>query len=181
MSKELVIGDYARELASTRRMLAGLPDDRLDWRPHERSMSLGGLATHIANLLGWQAEILRRREFDLARVPPRRDPLRTGDAILEEFDARSVELERLLDEVELPALHDTWILRRGDQILFRAPRGIALRTFGLGHLIHHRGQLSLYRRLLGLPVPGMYGPSADDEEREARAAIEDAQSDTPVV
>jgi uncharacterized damage-inducible protein DinB len=163
MVKQLMIGDTTQEWASTRRMLERLPDEHMTWRPHEKSMTLGGLATHLINLLNWQIAILQYQEFDLSTVPLRREPLEKCADILGEFEANVGKLEKILAECDEKMLGEEWTLRHGDHIIRREPRAIAFRTFGLSHMIHHRAQLGVYLRLLDIPVPGIYGPSADEE------------------
>ncbi|MCY9532109.1 MULTISPECIES: DinB family protein [Paenibacillus] len=163
MVKQLIVGDAMQELATTRRILERLPEEHLTWKPHVKSMSLGGLATHLINLLNWQIAILRYPELDLSTVPNRREALEKRGAVLKEFDTNVVELERLLAECDENALAEEWTLRNGDHIILRQPRAIALRTFGISHMIHHRAQLGVYLRLLDIPLPGLYGPSADEE------------------
>ncbi len=135
----------------------------MSWQPHSKSMTLGGLATHLINLLNWQIAILLQPEFDLSAVPVRREALQRREEVLEEFDANVAKLEKLLAECDEDALGQEWTLRNGDHIIQRQPRALALRTFGLSHMVHHRAQLGVYLRLLDIPVPGLYGPSADEE------------------
>lgn len=163
MVKHLIIGDVAQEMASTRRILERIPDEHLAWRPHEKSMTLGGLATHLINLLNWQIAIFQYSEFDLSTVSFKREALAKSTDILAEFDTNVNKLDKLIAESDETMLGEEWTLRHGDHIILREPRAIALRTFGLSHMIHHRGQLGVYLRLLDIPVPGLYGPSADDE------------------
>ncbi|MGG4343244.1 DinB family protein [Paenibacillus lautus] len=163
MVKQLIVGDALHELALTRRTLECLPEEHMTWKPHVKSMTLGGLATHLVNLLNWQVAIFLYPEFDLSTVPLRREPLERREDMLEEFDANVIKLEQLLAECDEKALAEEWTLRNGDHIILRQPRAIALRTFGLSHMVHHRAQLGVYLRLLDIPVPGIYGPSADEE------------------
>lgn len=163
--KQLIVGDALHELASTRRILVCLPEEHMSWKPHVKSMTLGGLATHMINLLNWQVAIFLYPEFDLSTVPNRREAITSRADLLEEFDANVAKLEKLLDECDENMLSEEWILRRGDYIILRQPRASALRTFGLSHMIHHRAQLTVYLRLLDIQVPGMYGPSADEEDK----------------
>ncbi|GAA0379500.1 hypothetical protein GCM10008933_08320 [Paenibacillus motobuensis] len=163
--KQLIIGDALHELASTRRILACLPEEHMTWKPHVKSMTLGGLATHMINLLNWQVAIFLYPEFDLSTVPNRREAMTNRTDLLEEFDANVAKLEKLLDECDENMLSEEWTLRSGDKIILRQPRASALRTFGLSHMIHHRAQLTVYLRLLDIMVPGMYGPSADEEDK----------------
>jgi len=163
MVKQLIIGDVTQELASTRRILEQLPDEHMLWQPHEKSMTLGGLATHLINLLNWQIAISQYPDFDLATVPLRRDALESRADVLEEFDANHGKLAELLAECNDQMLSEQWTLRHGDHIIQQETRAIAFRTFGLSHMVHHRAQLGVYLRLLDIPVPGVYGPSADEE------------------
>lgn len=163
MVKELIVGDVMQELATTRRVLTRLPDEHMTWKPHVKSMALGGLATHLINLLNWQIAILLYPVFDLSTVPNRREALERSEDMLNEFDANVAKLEKLLAESDEKTLGEEWTLRNGDYIILRQPRAIALRTFGLSHMVHHRAQLGVYLRLLDVPVPGIYGPSADEE------------------
>ncbi|WP_282942759.1 DinB family protein [Paenibacillus sp. RC67] len=163
MVKQLIIGDAMDELSTTRRILEHLPEEHMSWRPHVKSMTLGELATHLINLLNWQIAIFQYPEFDLSTVPLRREALEKRADLLEEFDANVGKLEKLLAECDEKMLGEEWTLRNGDYIILREPRAIALRTFGLSHMVHHRAQLGVYLRLLDIPVPGTYGPSADKE------------------
>jgi uncharacterized damage-inducible protein DinB len=162
MVKQLIVGDAMHELATTRRILERLPEENMSWKPHEKSMTLGGLATHLINLMNWQVAIIQYPEFDLSTVPLRREPLEKRTDVLEEFDANVGKFEKLLADCDEKKLGEEWTLRHGDHIL-RESRAIALRTFGLSHMVHHRAQLGVYLRLLDIPVPGVYGPSADEE------------------
>ncbi|MEK8198206.1 DinB family protein [Lysinibacillus sp. FSL M8-0134] len=163
MVRQLIIGDAMYELATTRRILDCLPDEHMTWRPHDKSMTLGGLATHLINLLNWQVAIFQHTEFDLSTVPLRREALENRSDILVEFDANVGKIDKLLADCDEKTLGEEWTLRHGEQIIRREPRALAFRTFGLSHMIHHRAQLGVYLRLLNIPVPGMYGPSADEE------------------
>ncbi|WP_431808120.1 DinB family protein [Lysinibacillus sphaericus] len=163
MSKQLIIGDVTQELASTRRILERLPEEHMSWRPHDKSMTLGGLATHLINLLNWQITIIQHTELDLSTVPLRREAIEKQSDILEEFDANVSKLDKLLAECDDKALGDEWTLRHGQHIIRQEPRALALRTFGISHMVHHRAQLGVYLRLLDIAVPGFYGPSADEE------------------
>lgn len=163
MVRQLIIGDAMYELATTRRILERLPDEHMAWRPHDKSMTLGGLATHLINLLNWQVAIFQHTEFDLSTVPLRREALESRSDILVEFDANVDKIDKLLADCDEKTLGEEWTLRHGEQIIRREPRALAFRTFGLSHMIHHRAQLGVYLRLLNIPVPGMYGPSADEE------------------
>lgn len=162
MLKELALADVRQEIAVTRKVLDRLPEEGLDWRPHERSMTLGELATHLANLVGWQRAILEQDEFDFAAGSSRRETHTSRSAVLAEFDEQRAKLEATLESLDDEALRAEWVLRRGAHVIARLPRLNAYRSFGISHIIHHRAQLGVYLRLLDIPVPGVYGPSADE-------------------
>lgn len=162
MLKHLIVGDAMHELANTRLILERLPQEHMSWKPHVKSMTLSGLATHLINLLNWQAAIFLYPEFDLSTSSLRREALERCEDILKEFDANVVKIEKLLAECDEKTLNEEWTLRNKDHIILRQPRAIALRTFGLSHMIHHRAQLGVYLRMLDIPVPGLYGPSSDE-------------------
>lgn len=159
---QVSLGDLEHELATTRRVLERVPDARWDWKPHEKSMALGQLAGHVSNLLNWGTHTMSAAEVDFAAPPA--VPPRPADraALLAAFDAGA---ERLLagvtgagDEV----LGQTYTVRRGEQVMMAMPRAAMLRGMILSHIIHHRGQLTVYLRLLDIPVPPVYGPTADE-------------------
>lgn len=162
MPKDLILGDVLPEVANTRRVLEALPDDKFDWKPHEKSMPLGDLAVHLVNIVGLMLPILRDEELDLSSVPAPSEELNNRDALLEELDRNVRALEPALEEVDVSALGESWTLRHGDHVIFTQPRALALRTLGVSHMAHHRGQLGVYLRMLDRPVPGVYGPSADE-------------------
>lgn len=161
--------DLTHELAVTRRLLERLPDDRFGWQPHPKSMTLGDLGTHVANLLTWQLMILQTDGLDLARPIPRREAAADRNALLAEFDAKAEALHAALEAASDDDLAAKWTLRRGEQVLMARPRLAELRAMGLRHMVHHRGQLSVYLRLRDVPLPSIYGPTADTVEEEARA------------
>ncbi|HEU4453236.1 MAG TPA: DinB family protein [Longimicrobium sp.] len=162
--RQLALGDFEHELAQTRRVLERVPDDRFDFKPHPKSFSIGHLATHLANLPFWLISILSDDEFDLATVPPT-DPATlptTRDAVLAKFDENVATVRAAFDAADDEALLRPWTLRKGEHVVMTVPRAAAIRTIGISHMVHHRGQMTLYLRLLDIPVPGIYGPSADE-------------------
>jgi len=156
-----LLADYDHEMGTTRRLLERLPDDRLSWKPHPRSMTLGGLATHLSTIPHWAGTILNDASFDLAAAPPNAAEKASRADILAGFDELRRQTRAWMDktDAEYQAL---WTLKRGGQQVFSVPRVAAFRSFVLHHMIHHRGQLSLYLRLNDVPVPAIYGPSADE-------------------
>ena len=160
----LALGDVDAELANTRRVLERLPDDRLAWRPHAKSWTLGELATHVTRLPGWGREVAERDAFDLATLPRATgDALPSRDAIVEAFATNAAAFRAAVAALADAALGAPWTLRRGEQVVMSMPRLVALRTMTLNHLVHHRAQLTVYLRLLDVPVPGLYGQSADEK------------------
>jgi uncharacterized damage-inducible protein DinB len=156
------LSEFDREIGVTRRVLARVPEDCLAWGPHPRSMTLGRLATHLASLPGWLPCILNEATFDLAGLPPTSVVDGTAAAILARFDAGVAEARRALCESTDSRLADIWTLRKDGEVVITLPRIVALRTEGLYHLTHHRGQLTVYLRLLDIPIPPTYGPTADE-------------------
>ena len=159
--KDGILAEYDHEMGTTRKLLERLPDDKLAWKPHLKSMSLGGLATHVSNLPNWGATILTDLSFDLADAPPNLEALTSRADILTAFDGSSKRTRALLDKTDAELLAP-WSLRRGGQEVFTLPRVAAFRTFVLYHVVHHRGQLSVYLRLNDVPIPAIYGPTADE-------------------
>ena len=159
--KDALLSEYDHEMATTRKLLERIPDEKLTWKPHEKSMSLGGLATHLAKLPLWTLTILNELSFDLADSPPNATEETSGAAILSAFDRSTARARPCLDKSDAE-LMAPWTLQRDGQQMFTLPRVAAFRTFVLSHVIHHRGQLSVYLRLNDLPVPSIYGPSADE-------------------
>ncbi len=163
MIKEGLLAEYDHEVATTRRLLERLPEEgsRLAWKPHVKSMSLGGLATHISNLPVWGATILNASFFDLAALPPDIEEKTSRGDILAAFDENAKRTRGWMDRTDAEYL-DRWTLKRGTQEMFSLPKVAAFRNFVMHHLIHHRGQLSVYLRLNDIPVPAIYGASADE-------------------
>ena len=162
---ELFLPEFEQEVASTRRTLERVPDDRFDWRPHAKSMALGDLATHIANIPGWASAILASDSFDM--IGPDGQPIRSARAgsrqeVLQLFERNVETARRAIAAASDEELAKAWTLRAGEQTLLTAPRFAVLRRMVFNHLIHHRAQLGVYLRLNGIPVPSVYGPSADE-------------------
>jgi len=157
-----LIGELKHESANTRKILERVPTDKLNWLPHERSMKLGRLAKHIAFLPAWCGIILNAAEFDFATGKLDNAPPVSTEDILHFFDEKLAAAVKALESASDEDLDTMWTVRRGEHIMFQLPKKVALRSFTYNHIYHHRGQLSVYLRLLNIPVPGMYGPSADD-------------------
>ena len=159
-----ILAELDHELASTRRILERVPYDQADYKPHPKSMSLWQLASHVVNLLAFNTLFVTAdgRDF-LDPHAPRPGPTTTSsDELLARFEEYSALLRQALSESDDEKLTQNFKLHRGEQVIFEKPKGTAIRIMGLNHSIHHRGQLSVYLRLLDIPVPGLYGPSADE-------------------
>ena len=159
--KDGLLAEFDHEMGTTRKLLERLPEEKLSWKPHDRSMSMGGLATHLANLPHWGGTILNEASFDLANAPPNLAEKTSRADILRAFDDTTKQTRAWLDksDAELAA---PWTLKRGGHEVFSMPRVAAFRSFVLNHIIHHRGQLSVYLRLNNVPIPPIYGPTADE-------------------
>lgn len=156
--------EFKHEAATTRRLLERVPADRLDWQPHDRSMTLARLAGHIGELPGWGQRTMEEPEVDLAAVPEdqRGAVAETVDSLLVDFDRGVAGFLAALDQATDDRLFEPWKLRSGDNVILDMPRVAALRGFIISHMIHHRGQLTVYLRLLDVPLPQSYGPTADE-------------------
>ena len=161
--KDALLSEFDHEMAVTRVLLERLPDAAFPWRPHERSMSLGGLATHLAQIPHWGTSILERDGYDLVHdATGTAVEKRTRQEVLDTFDRHTGEVRRALVSRSDAELMAPWALTRAGQTVMSLPRLGALRRFLLNHLVHHRGQLSVYLRLQNVPLPPLYGPTADE-------------------
>jgi uncharacterized damage-inducible protein DinB len=161
ISKALV-AEFKNESNNTRKILERVPTDKLAWRPHEKSMTIGRLATHIAELPIWIDRALTENEFDFATAVFKRETKESTEAILQLFEERKESAIKLMEPASDELLNSSYTMRRGEQILVTGPRKVHIRTVGFNHTYHHRGQLSVFLRLLDVNIPGMYGPSADE-------------------
>lgn len=160
--RDTLVADLDQELAATRLLLTRLPDASWDWQPHPKSFSLGALATHIARLPHWGAQILEHDAYDLATTERPRAASANSAEVLALFDRHVKELRHWVTSRPAAALDRRWSLVRGRETLLTLPCGAAVRRFCLQHLIHHRGQLTVYLRLRDVPLPPLYGPTADE-------------------
>ena len=158
---DALLPEFDHEIAITRKLLERVPDDRLAWKPHAKSMSLGGLATHLTNIPWWGEVTLARTEFDTAGVD-RQSEATSRHQLLDTFDRNATTTRALLAGKTDAELMAPWALKRGDQTIFSLPKAAVWRSFVMSHMVHHRAQLGVYLRLLDIPVPSMYGPSADE-------------------
>jgi uncharacterized damage-inducible protein DinB len=158
---QLLFADLDTELATTRRMLERVPDGKDDWRPHVKSRSLDELATHIAQLPGFGIMMLTRDEYDGGTRAPEPKPGCCSERV-EIFDEVSGEFRRLVKEMTWDQAMSPWTLKFRGQTVFSAPRANLIRSAMITHLAHHRAQLGTYLRMLDVPLPSSYGPSADE-------------------
>lgn len=160
---ERFLRELVHELAGTRRTLERVPEERLGWSPHARSGTLGWLASHMAELPRWTATLLDSDGYDVTRGGGGTRELTAVSAILAAFDANAAAAHQRIAATPAGRFVEPWSLRRAGETIFTLPRGAVLDRFLLRHLVHHRGQLTVYLRLCGVPVPALYGPSADEE------------------
>jgi uncharacterized damage-inducible protein DinB len=158
---EALAAEFAHEASTTRKLLERVPDGKFDWKPHVKSMSLGTLSSHVANLPQWAVMTLDQSEFDLATAPP--SPEASSRAqLVAMFDQHVGAATSKLAGKTDAELMAPWTLKHGGHPVFTMPKAAVLRSFVMNHLIHHRGQLSVYLRLNEVPLPSIYGPTADE-------------------
>lgn len=159
-----LIAEMQHEAASTRKMLERVPAEFMGWKPHEKSMTLGQLAVHVAELNGWASMICTTDELNFANFDYKPFVAKTTEELVNYFDETVAKSKETLQNTSDETMMKMWILRNGDHIILEQPKVVVLRGMVNNHMYHHRGQLSVYLRLLNVPVPGMYGPSADEME-----------------
>jgi uncharacterized damage-inducible protein DinB len=159
--REMLLPEFDEEMRNTRKILERVPDDKLGYKPHEKSMALGRLAAHVAELPGWAKHTIEMEGLDL---PPSFQPYtaKSREEVLATFDKNVAEARELIVRVTDEELQKTWTLKFGGNTIFSMPRSMVLRSTVMNHLIHHRAQLGVYLRLNEVEIPGMYGPSADE-------------------
>jgi len=162
---ETVLPEFDNEMASTRKLLERAPAADAAWKPHAKSMSLGDLVTHLANLPMWATLTLKESELHLNPPggPAYTPPTYSGPQVtLDTFDANVAAARQVIASAADSAFFAPWTLKSAGKTVFTLPRVVVLRSFVLNHMIHHRGQLSVYLRLRDVPLPSIYGPTADD-------------------
>jgi uncharacterized damage-inducible protein DinB len=162
--KDGILPEFDHEMGSTRRLLERVPETELAWRPHEKSFPLGHLASHIANLPTWTGIIMAGTELDTAEIgeEARPKPPASRAGLLQRFDDNVTKARATIEEQTDPAFFVPWTLKNAGHVMFTMPRLSVLRTFVMNHMIHHRGQLTVYLRLRNVPLPSIYGPTADE-------------------
>jgi len=160
--KDSFIGELKYESELTKKMLERVPLDRASWKPHEKSTTIGRLATHIAEIPQWISRVATIDDFDFTVQKFSTYTAASQEELMkifqEKLDTAIADLEQMTDD----DFDKKWVIRRGEQIIRETSKKVAIRGWALSHFIHHRGQLSVYLRLLEVSVPGMYGPSADE-------------------
>lgn len=153
-----LLPEFEQEMRTTRSLLERVPDDKGAWKPHPKSFSLGHLAQLVSRMPEWITLAIRENELDLSKAQPY--SLESTETLLREFDRNVAEASRALVEVEDAELEKAWSLTAGPKVLMTLPKGVVIRQ-NINHLVHHRGQLSVYLRLVDVPLPSIYGPTAD--------------------
>ncbi|MCO6497259.1 MAG: DinB family protein [Chitinophagaceae bacterium] len=161
---EVFANELEREAANTRRMLERTPVDKFDWSPHPKSMNILQLATHIAVLAGRVAVIVNSSHLDFAKNSGKKIEILTTRDLIELHDEGARKSVAALRAAKDDILTEHFVLKNGDHTIFDLQKEIALRSNGMNHLYHHRAQLGVYLRLLDIPIPGMYGLSADEQK-----------------
>jgi len=162
---ETILPEFDQELAKTRKVLERVPEDKLDWRAHPTSNTIGWNANHLAEIPGWVEGMLTRPSWDIAPAggPPYQSPkLTTRQEILDLFDRNVAAARKAIAAVKDEELTQQWSLLYAGKPFFTVPRATMMRSFVLNHVIHHRAILCVYLRLNDIPVPGMYNPSAEE-------------------
>jgi uncharacterized damage-inducible protein DinB len=163
--RDSFLPEFDTEMANTRKTLERVPDDKLSWKPHPKSGAMGWLAGHLADLAGWATMAIQQDSVDIQpkgvpfQPPP---PPKSTKEILEKFDKNVQQARAAIAGVSDADLMKPWSLLKNGQTLMTLPKGACLRSFVMNHLIHHRAQLGVYLRLNDVPVPSIYGPSADE-------------------
>lgn len=164
--KDALIPEFDHEMAVTRKTLERVPEDKPDYKPHEKSMSMSRLAGHLAELPGFVTMALQNDSFNIrpAGGGPARQPLvmSSRKQLLEDFDKNVANMRDTLSKASDESLMKSWSLMAGDKTILSMPRAAVVRSFCLSHIIHHRAQLGVYLRMNNVPVPSVYGPSADE-------------------
>ncbi len=160
---EKFLAELQQEAATTRKILERVPFDKPDWKPHEKSMPLVHLATHVAEIPFWLETTVTTDELDFAKSDYKIEDAKSNDELLSKFDMSVKRAEDALKGCSDSDMKKGWTLKNGDTVYFTLCKEEVIRGMSLNHLIHHRAQLGVYLRLLDIPLPGVYGPTADDK------------------
>jgi uncharacterized damage-inducible protein DinB len=162
MISQSLLPEYDMEMANTRKTLERVPNDKLGWKPHDKSMSMGQLAIHLAELAAWGGDTMKSDSFDVAGYQPAN--IDSSQKIVGAFDKNVAATRAALSATSDADFMKTWTLKNGTETIFAMPRVAVFRGMIMNHIIHHRAQLGVYLRLNNLPVPALYGPSADEQQ-----------------
>ncbi|HRJ88085.1 MAG TPA: DinB family protein [Pyrinomonadaceae bacterium] len=157
-----LIGELEHEAATTRTCFERIPAEKFAWKPHEKSMEFGKLASHVAEMFGWTPVTLQNSELDFAKMDYKPFEPQSSDDLLEFLDKNVAEAIETLRNTPDEVFMENWTMRNGDTVYFTMPKVAVMRSFVMNHIVHHRGQLSVYLRLNDIAVPSIYGPSADE-------------------
>lgn len=155
------LAEFDSEMARTRKTLERVPDGKFDWKPHQKSTAMGNLASHVVNLVGFGTMIFQVESVDVAKRTAQ-PVAKSRKELLETFDKNVKATRGALASAAPDQLAQAWTLYNGDKVIFAMPRAAVLRVMLINHIIHHRAQLGVYLRLNDIPVPSIYGPSADE-------------------
>ena len=158
-----LLPELTHEGQSTRKILALVPLNNPDWKPHEKSMPVQSLAAHVAELPGWISMTLNTKELDFAKFDYKPVQPKSNEELLKIFDENQVKAIEDLTNASDATLMENWTMRNGDTIYFTMPKIAVIRTWAMNHTVHHRAQLGVYLRLNNVPVPNVYGPTADEK------------------
>lgn len=156
-------GEFKQEAANTRKLLERVPQEHFSWKPHEKSMTLLRLALHVVEMTRWATITLQQIELDFSKDYPKSPEIKTTSDLLLFFDQLKNEAIAALENTREETLVENWTLKNGEHVFFTMPKAVVLRSMVFNHIIHHRGQLTVYLRMLDVPIPGLYGPSADEK------------------
>ena len=158
---QFLLAEVKQEAIATRKLLALVPFEKADFKPHEKSMNLLNLAKHVAEISGWYKECLLDDELDFAKGSGTPKVFNSTADLVALHDKHILQAEKILLEISEDEFQKPWSMRAGEVIYFTSPKAEVVRTWCMNHLYHHRAQLGVYLRLLDVPLPGVYGPSAD--------------------
>jgi uncharacterized damage-inducible protein DinB len=163
MIRDLLLPEFDQEIETLRALIATAPDASLDWGPHPKSYTLRMLISHLANIPGWLPMTLDTAELDFATQDFKTPQVESVAHALQSLGANAAAAREKLRAATDGAINEIWTMRAGPQIFFSDTKYVVIRGFVINHLVHHRGQLSVYLRLLDVPLPKIYGPTADDK------------------
>lgn len=156
------LAELTVEGENTRKMLSRVPFEHAIWKPHEKSMDILSLAKHVAEMWSWVGVTLTQDELDFAKPYPKPPEIKTNEELMDFLEKNLANAKEVLAKTSDEVMGTNWTMRTGEKIYFTMPKVVVLRSMVFNHIIHHRAQLGVYLRMLNVPLPGLYGPSADD-------------------